>query len=89
MKFITRPAEIEAVQYKNGESINDLVRFMGEDAEDCLYLKFFPNIKVMDKLQKRAFIPVNFGDWIIRGTKGEYYPCDDEVFKAKYKPVED
>lgn len=24
------------------------------------------------------------GDWIIKGVKGEFYPCDPEVFKATY-----
>lgn len=27
------------------------------------------------------------GDWIIRGVKGEYYPCKDEIFRLTYEPV--
>ena len=27
------------------------------------------------------------GDWIIRGVKGELYPCKDDIFKATYDPV--
>ena len=27
------------------------------------------------------------GDWIIRGTEGELYPCNDSVFQKKYRPV--
>lgn len=27
------------------------------------------------------------GDWIIRGIKGELYPCKDEIFKATYEEV--
>lgn len=26
------------------------------------------------------------GDWIIRGVKGELYPCKDDIFKATYDP---
>jgi len=26
-------------------------------------------------------------DWIIRGVKGELYPCSDEVFAATYESV--
>ena len=26
----------------------------------------------------------NIGDYIIRGVKGEYYPCKPDVFKATY-----
>lgn len=27
------------------------------------------------------------GDWIIRGTENEFYPCIDSVFRRKYEPV--
>ena len=29
------------------------------------------------------------GDWIIRGIKGEIYPCKPDIFAATYEPVED
>lgn len=28
------------------------------------------------------------GDWIIRGIKGELYPCKPDIFEATYEPVE-
>lgn len=28
------------------------------------------------------------GDWIIRGVKGELYPCKPDIFNATYEPVE-
>ena len=27
------------------------------------------------------------GDWIIRGVKGELYPCKPEIFAATYEPA--
>lgn len=27
------------------------------------------------------------GDWIIRGIKGEYYPCKPDIFKKTYEAV--
>ncbi|RJP44494.1 hypothetical protein C4587_01785 [Candidatus Parcubacteria bacterium] len=27
------------------------------------------------------------GDWIIRGIKGEIYPCKPDIFAATYEPV--
>jgi len=27
------------------------------------------------------------GDWIIRGVKGELYPCKADIFAATYEPV--
>ena len=29
----------------------------------------------------------NPGDWIIRGVKGEFYPCKPDIFEATYEPV--
>jgi len=28
------------------------------------------------------------GDWIIKGIKGEIYPCKPDIFEATYEPVE-
>lgn len=28
------------------------------------------------------------GDWIIRGIKGEYYPCKPDIFEATYEAME-
>lgn len=28
------------------------------------------------------------GDWIIRGVKGELYPCKPDIFEATYEAVE-
>ncbi len=27
-------------------------------------------------------------DWIIKGVKGELYPCRDDIFRATYDPVD-
>ncbi|MDR9777227.1 hypothetical protein RJJ65_32230 [Rhizobium hidalgonense] len=29
------------------------------------------------------------GDWIIRGVKGELYPCRDDIFRMTYEEVTD
>ena len=31
---------------------------------------------------------VSVGDYIIRGLRGEYYPCKPDVFAKKYELVE-
>jgi len=28
-------------------------------------------------------------DWLIRGIKGEFYPCKPDIFDATYEKVED
>jgi len=29
------------------------------------------------------------GDWVIKGVKGEFYPCKDDVFRAIYEEIEE
>lgn len=31
----------------------------------------------------------DLGDWIIKGVKGEFYPCKPEIFDATYEVVVD
>ena len=31
---------------------------------------------------------VSYGDWIIRGVRGEFYPCKPDIFEATYEEVE-
>ena len=28
-----------------------------------------------------------WGDWVIRGVKGEFYPCKPDIFEATYEPA--
>ena len=39
-------------------------------------------ISTLEGVQK-----ANAGDWIIRGVKGELYPCKADIFEATYEPV--
>lgn len=34
-----------------------------------------------------GFIRVNYGDYVIRGLKGELSPCSPEIFHATYEEV--
>lgn len=42
--------------------------------------------QVYDRLHS-TWVLVYTGDWIIRGVKGEFYPCRDSVFRETYEAV--
>ena len=42
------------------------------------------SIMTLDGTLQRA----DLGDWIIRGVKGELYPCKPDIFAATYEPAE-
>jgi hypothetical protein len=34
-----------------------------------------------------GMLQINPSDWLIKGVKGELYPCKDSVFQATYEPA--
>lgn len=88
-KYRSKPTEIEAVLF-DGENLEELQQFTGdqfslvaeEDRGDD------PDIiaQVFDTLHS-TWVGVKDGQWIIKGTKGEFYPCDPDVFEQKYEKL--
>jgi hypothetical protein len=75
MKYRKKPVVIDAFQWKVE---------MGEETYPVKQ-KFVGY--VIETLEGDMI--VNDGDWIIRGIKGEYYPCKPDIFEATYEKVED
>ncbi|MFD3517719.1 hypothetical protein [Streptomyces sp. NPDC058657] len=42
--------------------------------------------RVYDRLHD-TWVRFEYGDWIIRGVQGEFYPCKPDVFEATYEPT--
>ena len=86
-KFRKKPVEVEAFQFyvdampdwfMNKVSANDIVLFNCNYKEYCNG-KAYCEIKTLEGVMR-----ANIGDWIIKGVKGEFYPCKDDVFKMTY-----
>lgn len=89
MKYRKKPVEIEAIQFDG--TPGGAVRVF--DTFDIPGGKFVPNY---DLSRGTILIPTLEGnmlarqdDWIIKGVKGEFYPCQDGIFEATYEPVND
>jgi hypothetical protein len=85
MKFIKKPVEIEAVQFTMNslEDIRNVIDFIKESDYDISYLgegKIY--IETLE-----GVMCANDGDWIIKGIKGEFYPCKPDIFEATYEKV--
>ena len=79
-KYRKRPLEIEALRYTTVEALK----------------KAFPDIVICIGFLKRGGIyiqtlegrmEVSEWDYIIKGVKGEYYPCKPDIFKETYERV--
>lgn len=81
-KFRTKPVEIQAIQWR-GDNREDIEAF-GASLRVVGGTWKSHTLQVYDFLQD-TWVGVNQGDFIIRGTKGEFYPCEAEVFNWKYE----
>lgn len=80
MKFKKKPVEVEAVQW-TGNNLSELCQFVPEE---------FRHDKIhqpMGIVTLEGVLTVTEGDWIIKGVKGEFYPCKPDVFELTYEPV--
>lgn len=82
-KFRKKPVVIEAVQFVLGGQ-HEIEAFMiGHGARDLFGVRGDSvQIKTLEGVMEAS--P---GDWIIRGVKGEFYPCKPEIFDATYDPA--
>ena len=92
MKYRTRPFEIEAVQF-TGDNWDELREFAPgkidgpfEDWEKETLDDPDADAAVFDDLHS-TWVLFYKDNYIIRGMKGEYYPCVAEVFETKYEAV--
>ena len=79
-----KPVVIEAVQW-HGANVAEIGEFITvphtvhwEDKK--------PTVIVIPTLEGN--MDASLGDWIIKGVKGEFYPCKPDIFAATYEPAE-
>jgi hypothetical protein len=79
MRYRTKPFVIDAVHYEGA------IETVIEEFPECdIREASHSRAKVYDFLQD-TWVLVNYGDYIIKGMKGEFYPCDPTVFETKYE----
>lgn len=83
MRFRKKPVVIEAMQFTGDAEA--VFAFM-EDADPRAAAWESGSGIVIDTLEGQMV--ASRGDWIIRGVKGEYYPCKPDVFAATYEAVD-
>ena len=76
-KATKKPVQVEAVYFGPDVDSNELARWCGG-----MVVGFTDSIKI--PTLEGTMIALR-GDWIIRGVKGEFYPCKEEIFEATYE----
>lgn len=97
MKYKKKPVVIDAVQW-TGENHREMFDFLTENAFDKESMQVSGEHFYIDhnKVEGGLIIKTlegehlaSIGDFIIRGVKGEYYPCKQDIFHQTYEKVED
>ncbi len=85
MKFRKKPVVIEAEQFtdENKDRCFNFVRC------NCVADRDGDGLPRLRIQTLEGEMIASLGDWIIRGVKGEFYPCKPDIFAATYEPAED
>ena len=81
MKFRKKPVVIDAVQW-TGKNYDEVSTF-AYDSERTVFIG--ENNLIITTLEGDMI--ANVGDWIIKGVKGELYPCKPDIFEETYEQV--
>jgi len=85
MKYRKKPVIIDAIQWKGGrDNVDEIKQFAGKTFF-CWHI--YTNSISIETLE--GMINASKDDWIIKGIKGEFYPCKPDIFEATYEPVEE
>ena len=78
-RWMKKPIIIEAVQF-TGSNHDEIREFVGDEN----YARDF-DFREIETLEGRMI--ARPGDYIIRGIRGEFYPCNKEIFHETYIPA--
>jgi hypothetical protein len=81
-KYRKKPVVIDAIQFTGSNAIEILHFTQGREVEE----DFLATEIVIKTLE--GDMRASGGDWIIKGVKGEFYPCKPDIFAATYEPAE-
>jgi hypothetical protein len=82
-----KPVEVEAICLSGHDEALEALSWMAGNSGDARPVGEGdePHIIAIDTLEGTMY--ADPGDWIIRGAKGEFYPCKPDIFDATYEPV--
>lgn len=80
-KYRKKPVVIDAIRW-DGRNLLELVGFVDDESVLVDVGNIF--IRTLE-----GYMEISNGDYIIKGVKGEFYPCKPDVFEMTYEGVTD
>lgn len=86
MKYRKKPVVIEAIQWNSQANIELIEKLLGENLisesrEGCGAVGYW--VKTLE-----GNMMISWGDYIIKGVNGEFYPCKPDIFEKTYEQAD-
>lgn len=78
MKYRKKPIIVEAIQYTD-DNLLEVMKFCGEGKTLFDYYLYIVTLE--------GNMRVNIGDYVIKGVRGEFYPCKPDIFEETYEAI--
>ena len=88
--FRKKPVQIEARLLTVGTQY-DIIKWLVEHGVEAQHWSKPPMRAISGLIIPTLESPheASYGDWIIKGIAGEFYPCKPEIFAESYEEVKD
>lgn len=90
MRYRAKPVVIEAMQFiaTDNDRVQKILEWAGRPPVTAEgYDPETNHFEYLEVHTLEGVMRADNGDYIIRGTAGEFYPCKPEIFEAKYEPI--
>ena len=92
--FTKKPVQVRAIQWTGG-NLREVIAFTGKHPRWNEWFSTWEDYErrvqqdggVLKITTLEGTMEAAIGDWVIRGVKGEHYPCKPDVFTATYEPA--
>ena len=91
MKLRKKPVVIDGIEW-TGNNLKEIIDFTGlhKSAQQWTWEEYE---KVVKEEGLKIFtlegpLRASIGDWILKGVKGEFYPCKSDILEATYEKLE-
>ena len=89
MKYRKKPVVIEAIQWDGSWDSMEAIKTSWPEMQVCASTLHPPSKTVRDWSIRtlEGSHQVSVGDYVIKGVKGEFYPCKPDIFEMTYEPA--
>jgi len=87
-RYTKKPVTIEAIQW-TGDNLREIIDFtrLNQSAQKWSWDEYCEVVKIrgLKIFTLEGPLMASIGDFIIKGVKGEFYPCKPDIFAATYE----